>query len=324
VLRERRSRSIVPAIALLAIGLGFPPAAMAEDEGAGAKLRCTIKGTKGSDELNGTAGDDVICAKQGDDTIFALGGDDYVFAEGGNDRVGGGPGEDHLLGGLGNDLLNGGPEDDGLYGEKGNDRLRGRGGADALYGHFGSDRHAGGPGLDHVSGGPGADVGEPKGAQPRSECPSTAPVCEFHMHLDVSAYCPSYSKGMSTPACIGGTPYAPPGWFVYPMDLPGLFGTFGWFDGCCYRGGIYYKETEYIATVFLPVARLQGKVPYAASAEYTIEDAYVLTWDNPGIHFYTPDLPGVPPGSEGGPLYLNFVNGIIGADMYIDGFLYRR
>jgi hypothetical protein len=319
---RRRFQRVAPALVLLILLFLLPSPAMAAEEEPG-KLRCTIKGTEGGDELRGTPGDDVICAKQGDDTITALGGDDYVFGAGGDDRIDGGGGRDHLLGELAHDHIVGGPGSDWLYGEEGNDRLHGEGGDDALYGHLGGDRHVGGPGLDHISGGPGKDLGEPKRAAAGGLCPTTGPYCEFSLHLDVKSYCPSYSKGMSIPACVGATPYGPPAWAVYIMDLPGMFAGFNWFDGCCYRAGWYYKLTEYgTAVLAVPSSRLIGKVPYAASAEYSIDEAWSLLWPNPGIRFHTPEWPGAGPGKLGGPLYLNFVNGIVGADMYIDGYLF--
>ena len=60
------------------------------------------------------------------------------------------------------------------------------------------------------------------------------------------------------------------------------------------------------------------------SPNYTIEDAYSAKWSNPGIHFYTPDLKGVIAGQMGGPLWINFVNGRLGATVHLHGFLYRR
>jgi Ca2+-binding RTX toxin-like protein len=206
-----------------------------------------------------------------------------------------------------------------LYGEKDHDHLKGGDGADALYGDLGNDTHEGGGGADHISSGPGEDVGDPLDANFTPDCPSTTKTCEFHLHLDVSSYCPSYSK--STGYCVGRTPYANPGWAVYVMDLPALFAGFSWWDGG-YGPDHWYKETQYGSSPVL--AKLEGKVPYHSSPNYSIDNAYTFAFKyGPNIRFYTPDNPGVPAGKEGGPLYLNFVNGYIGADMYIDGFMYR-
>lgn len=293
---------------LLAAGSG--PAAAAP---TGA-LKCTVEGTDRADLLRGTARYDVICGFGGDDVIIARGGDDYVFGGKGNDRIEGRGGSDRLNGERGDDITHGGPGIDFLYGESGDDRLFAGPGRDVLYGGLGRDVHRTGGGVrEHVSGGPGQDLGAPEGGGYPS-CPSTEKICQFSLHLDISAYCPSFTK--FTGNCYGRTPYGNPGWAVYVQSLPGMFAQFGWV-------GSSDIVTNYRAVnAALPTAGLDGWVPNPSAPQYAIDDAVNFTWPNPGIHWYTPL--GEYAGKVGGPLYINFVNGVIGADVYLDGYLFRR
>jgi hypothetical protein len=59
----------------------------------------------------------------------------------------------------------------------------------------------------------------------------------------------------------------------------------------------------YTGETFSYVAWIFGYVPGASSADLMVSDAY--PYDS-RFHFYTPDKPGVLPGRDGGPLYLNF------------------
>jgi Tol biopolymer transport system component len=72
------------------------------------RLRCTIRGTAGADDLPGTSGRDIICAKGGNDTIRSAGGPDVVYGTGGSDVLVGGSGDDILYGGAGADAMQGG------------------------------------------------------------------------------------------------------------------------------------------------------------------------------------------------------------------------
>jgi hypothetical protein len=133
------------------------------------------------------------------------------------------------------------------------------------------------------------------------------------MAIDVRTYCPSFTR--SSGNCSGTTPYAPPGWRVYPEA--GYFGKFSWFDA-------QQKNVDYGAIGRTIVSgRLEGKVPNAGSPELRIDgEAYSVV--QPGVSFYTPNWPVSRAGGVGGPLYLNFVSGFRGADIYIDGYLFRR
>jgi len=76
------------------------------------------------------------------------------------------------------------------------------------------------------------------------------------------------------------------------MDLPALFAGFSWWDGG-YGPDHWYKETQYGSSPVL--AKLEGKVPYHSSPNYSIDNAYTFAFEyGPNIRFYTPDNPGVP------------------------------
>lgn len=110
--------------------------------------KCTIVGTKGSDELRGTSKRDVICGLGGDDTIAGARGGDLIRGGSGNDVVKAGPGADAAYGGSGSDLVEGAAGGDRLFGGDGADTLKGQPQNDRLYGNAGTDRLIGGPGDD--------------------------------------------------------------------------------------------------------------------------------------------------------------------------------
>lgn len=321
-------RSLLPLLTTAVAVLVLTPAAASAD--VTQRLpRCTITGTGGADTLRGTPKGDVICGLGGADVIAGLGGDDEIYAGGGDDRVDGGPGDDEVYGAAGNDRLTGGAGDDVLQGEASGDRLSGGAGDDRLYGEGGADRLFGGPGDDglwaalgddaldggpgrnFLSGGPGRNAGVAAASAP--DCPRIGSdgLCRFHMHFDASV-CPGFgaSQGM-VPPCIGKTPYAPVGWAVYFTDFPGLYAQFSWATTRAPARIIGFRN-------FPPIGFLDGTLPASNSANLSVESAWTLA--NP-TRLRTLDRPGVPAGQPGGPLYLNFVNGRIGADAYIDGYL---
>ncbi len=314
-----RSRACWPSARLVALAMVAALALLASAPAQSNALRrgpisCTIHGTPHRDRLIGTPHRDVICAGGGPDIVRSLGGNDYVFGGQGADVISGGSGSDHLLGGPGNDRIRGGAGDDFLYGETGDDHLTAGRGADALFGDVGDDVLSGGPGVNHFSGGLGADRGDPNDALDYPECPNVRlGYCKISLHVDIpfSFYCPSFSTSFGL--CAGKSS-GTPDWSVYVQSLPATFAQFGWIDG----GG--HKETQYTAVqAVVPTALLQGWVPHASSPAFAIDRAYTVL--NPGFGFNTPL--GAYPGTPGGPLWLNFVNGYVGADMYIDGYLAR-
>ena len=293
-------------------GLACTTGAGAAEPPAG-NAACTVEGTNGPDILRGGPGDDVICAERGDDVVRGLGGDDYVFAGNGDDVVDGGAGSDHLLGERGADELSGDAGSDFLYGEFGDDALRGGDGRDALYGGPGRDAHSGGAGADHVSGGSGRDSGVPADRAGVPACPSLEAYCEFHLHIDVIERCPSFTA--SSGDCNGLTSDTNDAWAVPPPKLI-RNASFAWTGGNPIRVGYW---ANFLAK---DVAALTGWVPSPNAPQFAVEDGYATRWDHPDVRFYTPL--GEAAGKVAGPLYINFVNGRVGADVYLDGYLYRR
>ncbi len=122
------------------------------------KVRCTIVGTAGADQISGTPGNDVICALGGNDRVAAGAGRDVVSGGSGRDSLFGQAGSDRMLGGIGADRMLGGMHADRLVGGAGNDRLSGGSGADRMLGSAGGDTfHARDRTRDVVLGGAGRD-----------------------------------------------------------------------------------------------------------------------------------------------------------------------
>jgi hypothetical protein len=145
-------------------------------------------------------------------------------------------------------------------------------------------------------------------------CPSEGNVCKFFkMHIDIDVYCPSFSRSYG--ACGGSSNGGPAPWSP-------AFGVFVWVEDPNLGGrrALYYvAKTSVVGST---KAVLTGSSPSSDSANYTVTRA--ADAGQPGVVWYTPDLPGAGAGQQGGPLRLNFQNGIIGADVYIDGYLFRK
>lgn len=77
------------------------------------------------------------------------------------------------------------------------------------------------------------------------------------------------------------------------------------------------REVRFISNGFV-----KGAMANSRTARYEIDKAHAGPWDKE-VQWNTPDLPGVDPGEEGGPLYLDFQGGKTGADVYIRGYLYK-
>jgi hypothetical protein len=109
-------------------------------------------GTKVKLTLLGGAGDDQLDGGHGGDTILGGRGDDHIRGRGGDDRISGGSGEDWIKGGGGHDRLDGGPGSDNIRGGEGDDHIRGGHGSgfdrDHMYGDRGADTLEGGAGSD--------------------------------------------------------------------------------------------------------------------------------------------------------------------------------
>ncbi len=136
------------------------------------------------------------------------------------------------------------------------------------------------------------------------------------MHFDTNA-CPNFETaavgmcaGMST-----GTPS-----FTVPVfSVPGAFTSFTW-------GGTTTRHIVY-GTVALgvPTSSITGSVVGSkATSDFRVSDAVAFASPYPNVHWYTKDVPGAGAGAPGGPLLLEFKNGITGADVFISGYLERK
>jgi hypothetical protein len=146
-------------------------------------------------------------------------------------------------------------------------------------------------------------------------CPSTAPICSFQLSFDTNAPCPSF--GASFGMCIGTSYGATTPWTQPVFSYPAAYATLLW-------AGSAVKTLSISATNLAVVSAISGTVPVSHSPNFTVQTAFAAKWSNPGIQFYTPDIPGVIAGQMGGPLWINFVNGRVGATVHLHGFLYRR
>ena len=109
-------------------------------------------GTKVKVTVLGGAGDDQLDGGRGGDTILGGRGDDHIRGRGGDDRISGGSGGDWIEGGGGHDRLDGGPGSDNIRGGEGDDHIRGGHGSgfdrDHMYGDRGADTLESGAGSD--------------------------------------------------------------------------------------------------------------------------------------------------------------------------------
>ena len=137
--------------------------------------------------------------------------------------------------------------------------------------------------------------------------------CEFHLHLDVTDYCPSFTA--SSGNCSGRTSDTNDAWAIPRSPLPAA-ASFQWTAGLPIQ--VDYQAIFEGKTV----AELTGWVPSPNAPQFAVEDGFATRWGSPATRFYTPL--GEAAGKVAGPLYINFVNGRVGADVYLDGYLYRR
>jgi len=153
-------------------------------------------------------------------------------------------------------------------------------------------------------------------------CPSNEAVCYFpNMHGDMVefAICPGF--GRASGACSGSAEGGVPPW------SPNNKALFGWQGSATGSRSVWYYAKYSVDDEHTAVAAaLLGSVPSSSSANFTITDASDPHGpaDTKDTHWYTPDVAGAAPGTQGGPLYLDFENGSWGFDIYIRGFLYKK
>ncbi len=160
-------------------------------------------------------------------------------------------------------------------------------------------------------------VGRPDNPPPPEvpSCPAAGSQCFVSVHFDTSAPCPNFQATVGL--CAGKSTGTPA--FVQPIfDLPALYAGFMW-------GGGTDRSISYGPATGVRTAAIDGRVTGSKDiADFRVSDAVTFVPPFAGVHWTTVDRPGVGAGAPGGPLLLQFENGIIGADVYISGYLERK
>ena len=151
-------------------------------------------------------------------------------------------------------------------------------------------------------------------------CPSREPVCFLYMKVSgedslYNPYCPNFRKDKGQ--CK-------------------ISVTRGFVPMCCFRTGSVrwssepvgrrtfrfdsYDNREIIGPSF------DGWIQTDTSAAYNVDEVKVPRYfEDPGATWYSPQLPGMKPGTNGGPIYLNWDAKIdTDFDFYLSGFLYKK
>ena len=171
---------------------------------------------------------------------------------------------------------------------------------------------------DHVEVAPGADNG------PIPECPDSSgdqsqpDVCHFGIHLD-AVICPSFSAsvgGLLPLLCVGSAS-GNTAWAAPFSDLKSLtFARLSWYPDNDGRIVAYHRTVA-----GFPIAGVEGHMKGPQYAEFDVTRAFTAV--STSKMWATPAHTAVPAGEVGGPLYLDFQNGHVGADVYIHGYLFN-
>ena len=150
--------------------------------------------------------------------------------------------------------------------------------------------------------------------------PLAAHACHLpEVHLDSSS-CASF--GAAHGDCDGNT------WIQRLTASDDLF-----WQTCCFHANFHWNgaaDGERGAALYVYddhgdhalKGYLEGSVPNPGSDRFAIRDAW--STEAPGTHWCTEDIQGSSAGGSGGPLRLDFVNGVFGADVYIKGWLVQK
>jgi hypothetical protein len=149
-------------------------------------------------------------------------------------------------------------------------------------------------------------------AQAWPACSATTEYCWVDIHFDtVIHYCPNFTASSGNcPGLSSGTPA-----FTSAPRFPPGSARFIW------RGRPNRVVELLVFRSPLLAAEIIGAVPGPGSANFSVKLA--ATFPAGAGPWYTPNLAGVPAGGVGGPLYIRFRNGHVGADVYIHGYLRR-
>lgn len=161
-------------------------------------------------------------------------------------------------------------------------------------------------------------VAEPGAVPYHPNCPSTGPLCRVDVHLDATAYCPNITA--SAGGCFGKSTGTALWTTVFRTDA-GMFSGFSW-TAVGSKLAVRYAAVN----AAVPTAVIDGTMSSPHSNALVVTDAFNLTWQHPGQHWSTKGegQGSQPPGEPGGPLYVQFENGKVGADVYIRGYLERK
>ncbi|HWH18991.1 MAG TPA: hypothetical protein VN671_00550, partial [Solirubrobacterales bacterium] len=159
------------------------------------------------------------------------------------------------------------------------------------------------------------------GSETVAKCPDgglgpggTPAFCKLDLRYELTA-CNGYQDVISYYPCIGKV-FGNIGWQRPFVDLPGTYGAFAWLpDG-------KQRKVTALSFTFVPTAGIEGTVSGPGSPNLEVTRAYNFEASG-GATWITPPHSTAPAGLMGGPLYLNFDGGAIGATVYIYGFLLR-
>jgi hypothetical protein len=157
-------------------------------------------------------------------------------------------------------------------------------------------------GLD---GGLGLSARRGSGAIP--DCPSLATPCHFEIiHFD-GFFCPSFTAyGGGCNGYVNG---------IGPWKTSHAW--IRWSDQAGSRHFIIWGKPEGSGTDW----ELPGWLPGSGYADFSVDRAWNDLGGFPEIFWHTENGTGAP-GTQNGPLHLNFESGNLGADVYIYGYLY--
>ncbi|HEX3981198.1 MAG TPA: hypothetical protein VHW93_08240 [Acidimicrobiales bacterium] len=176
-------------------------------------------------------------------------------------------------------------------------------------------------GLDcSVLPGGSIEVAVPRARPNYANCPflrqgDSGAYCRLDIHLDANKYCPNITAEIGV--CTGKST-GTPGWVALHEDLKtGTSATFAWDRvNSTVKVNVRYGVTA----AALPIVFLRGTMAGPHSNALVVTTAKAIVSSNP-IDWKTADEGVEPPGQPGGPLYVQFANGKIGADVYIQGYL---
>jgi hypothetical protein len=145
------------------------------------------------------------------------------------------------------------------------------------------------------------------------QCPSDGPKCILVIEFIAYNLYPCLSFSADENTCSGAMDRGNPGWYVPEQNPPGYPQQnevhFSWDKGVP-RVVRFDAHDALIAAPATESGTILGTVSCSHCADYKVSDACSFARGSGyGGNYYTPNSPGVAPGADGGPLYLNFDGG---------------